>query len=324
MKKAFTLIELLVVIAIIAILAAMLMPALAKARAEARKTVCKGNVHAIGMACTLFRNDNDQQWPSSAAPAGGAAQATWDFEGATYDLVGVAPNAAVRSNGTTHGDEFTNANMVWFFKSRNALAKLYPDYADSTGVYDCPSGNPADAAVLFKNGKAAATSTAVDAANAAYTGYAGPYTNPAQPVKTLNIVENPDYVYDDNAGSGGQMSAVLGDLNNDDHSSETVLGVSGTGHGDLQEGLNHPGGSNVLYLDTSCKWIDAQTTVVPAGGTTYYFHPNPFNNNVCTGDPDVYSFYLSSPIGTGTCAAPNPVAIGTDNGADDVALEAIN
>jgi prepilin-type N-terminal cleavage/methylation domain-containing protein len=63
MKKAFTLIELLVVIAIIAILAALLMPALARARQEARKASCLNQEHQVGLACQMYLNDWRGGWP---------------------------------------------------------------------------------------------------------------------------------------------------------------------------------------------------------------------------------------------------------------------
>jgi prepilin-type N-terminal cleavage/methylation domain-containing protein len=75
--RGFTLIELLVVIAIIAILAAMLLPALARAKEQAKVAQCLSNIRQVGLATSLYLGDFSDRYPPKRTRNGGNTQLSW-------------------------------------------------------------------------------------------------------------------------------------------------------------------------------------------------------------------------------------------------------
>ena len=107
--KGFTLIELLVVIAIISILAALLLPALASAKARAYRIQCASQMKQTGLAFNVFASDNGDMFP----PAGiqcGATQIAWDT--LLLSSMGCKTDPTSFTNGAWYADDVPKLNYV--------------------------------------------------------------------------------------------------------------------------------------------------------------------------------------------------------------------
>ena len=135
-SRAFTLIELLVVIAIIAILAAMLLPALTRAKDKARSTACLSNLRQWGLANTMYLDDNGQALPdfaiASATPGAPA--------GYSQDRPNWTDLAAFAAAGQGNAAWF---NVLPLNVGQKALWQYAADpapFVNGRTVFNCPAG----------------------------------------------------------------------------------------------------------------------------------------------------------------------------------------
>lgn len=123
--RGFTLVELLVVMAVIAILAAILLPALSQARARAQAIVCLNNTRQLGLAWQVYATEHSDGLPYNLGMAGTSLRTplNWVNNVMTWDL----------SSDNTNRATLTHAS-------------LGPFVSGNTSVYHCPSDNALSAA----------------------------------------------------------------------------------------------------------------------------------------------------------------------------------
>jgi prepilin-type N-terminal cleavage/methylation domain-containing protein/prepilin-type processing-associated H-X9-DG protein len=138
--SAFTLIELLVVIAVVGIMAALLLPALAKTKEQARSSACRSNMKQLALAFLMYSEDNEDTLPWPGGHPGRAVDSRVSYAAdwcasPDFTRLPMSPSSA-NLPGFGHNAE---CGSIFPYVTSQPRRDYEPSFKEATDVYRCPS-----------------------------------------------------------------------------------------------------------------------------------------------------------------------------------------